>query len=390
MAPLVLFSAASSSSSPVLPRLHAAMAALILLACSGILSVNASGSAQNLAMQCSQPTSNDDFPSPEEMSSLFLSWLDENPRSYANDTGSRSFEKLRRFSIFGDNFRHILRHNRGGGSSYWLDLNSFADLTHEEFKAAYLWSGSVDGKIRSKHHNHDGGRHKPASDDGELPVEVDWRTRGAVTEVKNQGQCGSCWAFSTVAAVEGIHQISTGKLISLSEQQLVDCSTQNNGCNGGSMPLAFDFLVENGGLDTEEHYPYQAVQGDCRTMTSLQDAVSIDSYVEVPTEEQALLEAVAKQPVSVGIDAGERDFQFYAGGVYDGGCGTDLNHGVTVVGYGTDPQSNTDYWIVKNSWGGEWGDEGYINIKRGTPEPEGKCGINTFASYPIKTLASSC
>ncbi|KAH7276604.1 hypothetical protein KP509_39G014200 [Ceratopteris richardii] len=390
MASSVLSSDSCAISPAFLPLLREAMAVLILLAGCCILSVDAASIDNNLQNGRSQPTSNEDFPGPEEMSSLFLSWLEKNPRPYADDTGSRSFEKLRRFGIFSENFRHIFRHNNAGGSSYWLDLNSFADLTHEEFKATYLWRGSVDGKMRSRPHDHGRDHHKPASDDEELPVEVDWRKRGAVTAVKNQGQCGSCWAFSTVAAVEGIHQISTGKLIPLSEQQLVDCSTQNNGCNGGSMPLAFDFVVNNGGLETEEHYPYEAVQGDCRTRASLQGPVSIDSYVEVPTEEEAILRAVAQQPVSVGIDAGQRDFQFYAGGVYDGRCGTQLNHGVTIVGYGTDAQSGADYWIVKNSWGASWGDNGYINIKRGSPEPEGKCGINTFASYPVKTLSSSC
>lgn len=335
---------------------------------------------QGLAMPYSRaaPEDADTFPTPEEVSTLFLSWLDNNPRPYADDTTSRSYEKLRRFAIFSDNFRHVFEHNRRGEqNSYWLDLNSFADLTHDEFKAAYLWRPAAREAALRRRHRHGGGE-EPSKDE-EVPAAIDWRQRGAVTAVKNQGQCGSCWAFSTVVAVEGINQIVTGNLVSLSEQQLIDCNTDNAGCNGGSMPLAFNFVANNGGLDTEEHYPYQATQGDCSTST-IRKMVNIDSYVEVAAnDEQALLQAVAKQPVSVGIDASHRDFQFYAGGVYDGGCGTELDHGVAIVGYGL------DYWIVKNSWGAEWGDEGYINIKRaGTLQPEGKCGINTFASFPIK------
>eukprot|EP00250_Pteridium_aquilinum_P001531 c11725_g1_i1 orf=657-1784(-) len=341
-------------------------------------------SCQGLAMPYSRaaPDDADAFPTPEEMSTLFLSWLEKNPRPYADDTSSRSYEKLRRFAIFADNFRHIFEHNKHAEqNSYWLDLNSFADLTHEEFKATYLWSPEQREAVQSRRHRH-GGDNKPSEDDA-VPEAVDWRKQGAVTAVKNQGKCGSCWAFSTVVAVEGINQIVTGTLVSLSEQQLVDCNTDNSGCNGGSMPVAFDFLVNNGGLDTEEHYPYKATQGECSHST-IQKMVSIDDYVEVAqNDEQALLRAVAKQPVSVGIDASRRDFQFYSGGVYDGHCGTDLDHGVAIVGYGS------DYWIVKNSWGPEWGDEGYVNIKRGTLQPEGKCGINSFASFPLKSPSST-
>ncbi|MCO5562893.1 hypothetical protein L7F22_016529 [Adiantum nelumboides] len=351
-------------------------------------------------MQYSRPAPDDadSFPSPEELSSLFLAWLDKNPRPYADDTSSRSFEKLRRFAIFADNFRHIFEHNgRPGGRSYWLGLNRFADMTHDEFKAAYLWSSSLSGRRSRRRHDDDtddAGQRKKGDED--IPAAIDWRERGAVTGVKNQGQCGSCWAFSTVVAVEGIHQISRGELVSLSEQQLIDCNGDNKGCNGGSMPIAFDFLVNNGGLDTEEHYPYQAAQGDCpKSYTSSSSPqqsqlVGIDSYAKVPAnDEQALLRAVARQPVSVGIDASHRDFQFYAGGVYDGRCGSELDHGVAIVGFGSDSETGTDYWIVKNSWGPEWGDEGYVHIRRGSADPEGKCGINSFASYPIITQSSS-
>ncbi|CAI5952536.1 unnamed protein product [Closterium sp. NIES-65] len=173
--------------------------------------------------------------------------------------------------------------------------------------------------------------------DVNAPEEVDWRKEGAVTEVKNQGQCGSCWAFSTTGAVEGINKIVTGELISLSEQELVDCDTKKDqGCGGGLMDFAFEFIIKNGGLDTEEDYPYDATAHKCNK----------------------------------------------AKGIFDGECGTDLDHGVLAVGYGT--ENGTDYWIVKNSWGPRWGDHGFIRLVRNVEAEEGQCGIAMQASYPIK------
>ncbi|KAK9757236.1 hypothetical protein RND81_01G150700 [Saponaria officinalis] len=260
----------------------------------------------------------------------------------------------------------------------------FADLTTHEFQTLYAGS-----KIR--HHKMFLGRSANISSEfmysnvGTVPPSVDWRNKGAVTPIKNQGQCGSCWAFSTIAATEGINQIKTGRLVSLSEQELVDCDTsQNQGCNGGLMELAFDFIKKKGGITTEANYPYTGSDGTCNNAKANSPAASIDGHEIVPVnDENSLLKAVANQPVAVSIDAGGQDMQFYSEGVFTGQCGTELNHGVAAVGYVT-TVDGTKYWIVKNSWGEDWGEKGYIRYQRGVAAKEGLCGIAMDASYPIK------
>lgn len=178
--------------------------------------------------------------------------------------------------------------------------------------------------------------------------------------------------------------MSTGTLISLSEQELVDCDTKgvDQGCEGGLMDDAFKFIIQNGGLNTEAQYPYQGVDGTCNTNEEVTHVATITGYEDVPSNnEQALQQAVANQPISVAIDASGSDFQNYQSGVFTGSCGTQLDHGVAVVGYGVS-DDGTKYWLVKNSWGADWGEEGYIRMQRDVDAPEGLCGIAMQPSYP--------
>ncbi|CAI5462337.1 unnamed protein product [Closterium sp. Yama58-4] len=287
-------------------------------------------------------------------------------------------EKESRFRTFVDNL-HFVHNLNSQGKKFTLALNEFAHLSHEEFKSTHL-GFRKDMDSRSGRPLRGTFMHA----DVNAPEEVDWRKEGAVTEVKNQGQCGSCWAFSTTGAVEGINKIVTGELISLSEQELVDCDTKKDqGCGGGLMDFAFEFIIKNGGLDTEEDYPYDATAHKCNKAKMNTHVVTIDDYEDVPNNSEAgLKKALAVQPVSVAIEADRREFQFYSSGIFDGECGTDLDHGVLAVGYGT--ENGTDYWIVKNSWGPRWGDHGYIRLVRNVEAEEGQCGIAMQASYPIK------
>ncbi|KAK3149313.1 hypothetical protein QOZ80_3AG0215690 [Eleusine coracana subsp. coracana] len=197
---------------------------------------------------------------------------------------------------------------------------------------------------------------------------------------------GSCWAFSTVAAVEGLNKVQTGRLISLSEQELVDCDVGGNdaGCDGGMMDDAFTFIARRGGLASESGYPYRGADGPCRSAAANRRAAAIRGHEDVPrNNEDALAAAVAHQPVSVALNGGADVFQFYGGGVLDGDeCGTDLNHAVAAVGYGTE-RDGKRYWVMKNSWGKSWGEEGYVRIRRGSRGGEGVCGLAKLPSYPV-------
>lgn len=308
----------------------------------------------------------------DKLIELFESWMSRHGKIYETIE-----EKLLRFEVFKDNLKHIDDRNKVV-SNYWLGLNEFADLSHQEFKNKYLGL-KVDLSQRRE-----SSEEEFTYRDVDLPKSVDWRKKGAVTPVKNQGQCGSCWAFSTVAAVEGINQIVTGNLTSLSEQELIDCdTTYNNGCNGGLMDYAFSFIVKNGGLHKEEDYPYIMEESTCEMKKEVSEVVTINGYHDVPqNNEQSLLKALANQPLSVAIEASGRDFQFYSGGVFDGHCGSELDHGVSAVGYGT--SKGLDYIIVKNSWGAKWGEKGFIRMKRNIGKSEGICGLYKMASYPTK------
>ena len=218
-----------------------------------------------------------------------------------------------------------------------------------------------------------------------IPNHFDWRKKNAVSSVKNQGDCGGCWAFSATGAIEGLVSIKTDVLYNLSQQELIDCSSSygNQGCEGGSMDLAFQYVVDNG-LCLNLSYPYEGEDEKCEKK-DCKSVVKINNYTDiVNNDEKVLKRAVYQQPVSVAIQANKRSFQLYHSGIYsDLDCGTQLDHGVLLVGYGYDLFHDMDYWIIKNSWGKTWGEEGYIRIQRNVDDPRGLCGVAMQPSIPL-------
>lgn len=312
-------------------------------------------------------------------SSGFWTWVQQNGKHY--DT----MEEIRfRQQVWEANVQRVVQHNNEG-HSWRMDLNKFADLTPYEFQMNYISGGfnEAEQQMRKNVQFYNSFRWV---NNATLPSSVDWTTKGAVTPVKNQGQCGSCWAFSTTGSLEGAFFLKNGTLFSLSEQQLVACSASegNQGCNGGLMDYGFQYVRDNGGLTTEANYPYTATDSVCDTSKEKQVVANLRSYTDVPANsDNALMNALAQQPVSVAVEADQNSFQLYAGGVMTATCGSNLDHGVLAVGYGTD--AGQDFYKVKNSWGADWGEAGYIRLGRGPSYNggAGQCGILSAASFPV-------
>jgi len=299
-------------------------------------------------------------------------------KTYHSKKYEASEDGLRRL-IWEENLKRVALHNLEaamGKHTYTLAMNEFADLSGEEFAKKILGSCLINKKNAT-------GATFLKSDVITIPTTVDWRDKNLVTPIKDQKQCGSCWAFSTTGSLEGQHSKKTGKLVSLSEQQLVDCAGRfgNFGCSGGLMDNAFKYIVANHGIDTEESYPYEARDGHCRFNPATIGA-TVAGFTDIPEgDEDALTQAIASVgPISVAIDASHFSFQLYHTGVYyERRCSsTRLDHGVLAVGYGT--EDGKDYYLVKNSWGLSWGQKGYIKMVRNR---KNNCGIATSASYPL-------
>ncbi|XP_008831322.1 cathepsin L1-like [Nannospalax galili] len=302
-------------------------------------------------------------------------WKTKHRKTYKTNEGQKR-------AVWEKNMKMIEQHNEQisrGKYSFRMKMNAFGDLTSTEFKklmTGFQSQGLKNMKLLQAP--------QPSLLVGDVSKSVDWRTKGYVSAVQDQGiSCGSCWAFSSAGSLEGQMFRKTGKLVPLSAQNLVDCSSSygNKGCNGGLMHQAFQYVKDNGGLDTKDSYPYEEAVGPCR-YNPKNSAATVRSFVMLPPREDALLNAVATVgPISSAVDSNHTSFQFYESGIYyEPNCSSsEVDHAILVVGYGEE-SNGKKYWLVKNSWGERWGMDGYIKIAR---DKNNHCGIATYAVYPV-------
>ena len=294
----------------------------------------------------------------------YINYLDVYNKTFSNE-GLNTFTK---------NHKFIESHNNNNTNSYKLEINKFTDIKNYNLN---LFENNNKINITNIPDSNN-------TINNIVPFTKDWRKYNVVTNVKDQGKCGSCWAFSTTGSIEGIMSIKTENLFNLSEQQLMDCSINegNHGCRGGLMDNAFRYVM-NHNLCSEKQYPYLAEEMECQEQLC-DSGIRISGYKDIEANNEKILKrAVAQQPVSVAIQANLSSFRFYSSGIYsDPMCGNELDHGVLIVGYGYDIEYDKDYWIIKNSWGEDWGENGYIRIERNYDKMEGLCGITLQASIP--------
>jgi C1A family cysteine protease len=292
---------------------------------------------------------------------LFLDLVNKYNRVYENAETTFS-----RYNTFLTNYEKIEQHN-GRNATWTMGWNQFFDLTETEFRETLRLIRAFPRNCSSL---------PPLSSD--TPTSMDWREKGVIAGVKDQGACGSCWAFSAIGALEAANAIQTGTLQTFSEQELVDCATQygNYGCGGGLMDFAYRYIIDKG-ICTEDDYNYTQVDGKCRADKCTHKKGTMSKCVDVPDHNEELIKGIIAKtgPVSIAVQA--ETWQFYQKGVYDALCGDSLDHGVVIVGYGTEQEK--DYWIVRNSWGRDWGEKGYIRLVRGRNE----CGLTEYVSYPV-------